>query len=110
MISKLYIYIYTYIYIYIYIYPNTLKTKKSSKTPYTSAEVFEILKNLRGEFSVFEVFCVFGRFRKVFANGGKVFFVFAKKRNGVGGIFFETITFPYGNNPNLGLGCFRKET
>ena len=56
------------------------------------------------------VFGVFARFGKVFANGGKVFEVFATKRNGLGGIFFETITFPYGNNSNLGLGCFSKET
>ena len=55
-------------------------------------------------------FEVFARFGRVFANGGEVFKVFARKRNGFGGIFFETITFRYGNNPNIGLGCFRKET
>ena len=69
----------------------------------TSAEVFANIE-------VFGVFGVFARFGGVFANGGKVFGVFARKRNGLGGIFSETITFPYGNNPNLGLGCFRKET
>ena len=56
------------------------------------------------------VFEVFERFGGFFANGGKVFVVFARKLNGLGGIFSKTITFPCGNIPNLGLGCFRKET
>ena len=61
-------------------------------------------------FEVFGVFEVFARFGKVFANGRKVWGFFARKRNGFGGIFFKTITFPCGNIPNLGLDCFRKET
>ena len=82
-------------------------------TSKTSAEVFEDLKNLRGECSVFVVlgnFVVFARFRMVLFVCGKVFEVLAWKRNGLGGILFKTITFPYGNIPNLSVGCFRTKT
>ena len=56
------------------------------------------------------LFIVFATFRNVFAVLQKVFEVLAMKRNGFGGISLTTITLPYGNIPNLSLGCFLKET
>ena len=52
----------------------------------TSAEVFEV-------FEVFGVFQVFARFGRVFANAGKVFYVFARNCNGLGGLTCQTISF-----------------
>ena len=44
-------------------------------------------------FDVFRVFEVFAMFGKVFANGGKVFEVFAMKRNGLECIFLKALRF-----------------